>query len=130
MPLEVKFEDNELEGFSPHAKDRLTESLRDYGVRLIGESNRLEAAHNPSSGSREVTHSMVGAATTLINHGAAPRPRRSRIKLLTRIASQALPLVFGLAWDAKRLTDLTYAAFLFILFGVAIAAIIFSNLED
>ncbi|MFC0804623.1 MULTISPECIES: hypothetical protein [Sinorhizobium] len=129
MSLEIKFEDAELEGFSAHAKDRLKESVRHYGERLIGEANRLEAGHNLTNNSREVTHSMVEAATTLINHGAAPR-RRSPIKKLTRIASQALPLIFGLAWDAKRLSDLNYAAFLFILFGLAIAAIIFANLED
>lgn len=129
MPLEVKFEDDELEGFSDPAKARLKTSVRDLGVKLIAEANRLEASHNTSNGSREVTHSMVDAATTLMNHGISPR-RRSAKKIIIRSLSQGLPLLLGLLLDPKRFTDLYYVAFVLVIFGAAIVCIIFSNLED
>lgn len=127
--MQIDIDDKTIAGFNDPAKAELKKAGLEFLEELVRESNRIEASRNPSSGTPQVTSSIVIDAAVLIRRGLSQPKKRIGSKLL-RIAAAVLSLVVGFAYDATKLQDKTYMLIFVIVVALAIIAVTISTIME
>ena len=129
MPIEIKIDDTDTEGFSTPAKEGLREAVEDYASSLIEEANRIEAVRNTGSGPPEITHGMVSDAVIVQRTGLGKRNNSYASKIL-RITAAILALIVGFMYDPQSLQQEWYIGIFVTLVAIAILAMTISILRE
>ncbi len=129
MPIEIKIDDSDVDGFSKPAKKRLEEAVKEYASALILESNRIEVGRNSGSGPPEVTQGMVSDAVIVRGRALGTHQTRSSSKLV-KIISAILTVAVGVMYDRTLLQKPLYLAIFIMVLGSAIVTNTISILRE
>lgn len=127
--MQIDVNDKTLAGFNDHAKTELRKATNEFIEELVRESNRIEAARNPSSGNPQVTSGMVTDAAVLVRRGLGQPKKRIGTKVV-RIVAAVLSLAVGFTYDATKLQDKGYMLIFVITVAVAIIAVTISTIQE
>ena len=127
--MQIAVDDTALAGFNDPAKAELEKAASGFIDDLIQESNRIEAARNPSAASPQVTSGMVLDAAVLVRRGLAQPKKKIGVKLL-RIISAVLSLVVGFTYDTAKLQDKTYMLVFIVAVAAAIIAVTIATIVE
>ncbi|KAF5028964.1 hypothetical protein DSECCO2_653520 [anaerobic digester metagenome] len=129
MPIDIQIQNESVNGFNAQAKIKLEESVNEFISDLIEEANRIESGRNTTSGSPEITSSMVNDARVLIRRGLAQPKKGLRIKIL-RIFSSVLSLAVGIMYDSTKLQNSGYMLFFIIVIAAAILSVTIATIKE
>ncbi len=129
MPIEIRVEDADVEGFSIPAKEGVKKAGEEFIKRVINEANRLESAQNTNGGEAEVTAAMVDNASVIQRHAIGTKKAPWYIKVL-RISAGVLSMIVGFMYDDVKLQNGTYMAAFVILMTFAVGTTIASTIKD
>jgi len=129
MPIEIRVEDTEMDGFSIPAKEGVKKAGEEFIKRVINEANRLESAQNINGGRAEVTAAMVDNASVIQRHAIGTKRSPWYVKFL-RIATGVLSMIVGFMYDDVKLQNGIYMAAFVILMTFAVGTTIASAIKD
>jgi len=129
MPIEIQIQDKDVSGFNLQAKAKLEESVNEFVSDLIEEANRIESGRNSTSGSPEITSSMVNDARVLIRRGLAQPKKGMGLKIL-RISSAVLSLAVGIMYDSTKLQDRGYMLLFILVIAAAILSVTIATIKE
>jgi len=129
MPIDIQIQDKDVSGFNNQAKLKLEEYVNEFVSDLIEEANRIESGRNSTSGSPEITSSMVNDARVLIRRGLAQPKKGMGIKIL-RISSAILSLVVGIMYDSTKLQDSAYMLLFIVVIAAAILSVTVATIKE
>jgi hypothetical protein len=127
--LQISFPDNELEGFSPQAREELEKAANQYLKNVVQEASRIEAGRNMAGGAVEITQAMVNDAVVLQRRGLGGRPKTWRDKI-SRIVAAITSLIVGILYDSAALQDPVYMGVFVTVIAIAILSMTISIIQE
>ena len=127
--MEIQIPDDDLKGFNPQASAKLGEATEEFVSDMITEANRIESGRNTTSGTPEITSSMVNDARVLIRRGLV-QPRRNIGMKVLRVLSAVLALVAGFMYDTTRLQDGGYMLLFILVVTATILCVTISTIRE